>query len=100
MVFVRARGPARTLVRAAYRRCLRKGGRSVSTVPDRLEEGEELISSSGATTNSKLEAMLRKVRGLLAQADHENTSPAEAQVFRNKAEALMMRYRIDEAMLA
>lgn len=47
-----------------------------------------------------LDDMLRKVQALLRQADHPNTDATEAQVFRNKAEALMMRYRIDEAMVA
>lgn len=51
-----------------------------------------------ATTD--LDRMLTKVQGLLRQADHPNTGPTEAQTFRAKAEALMMRYRIDEAMLA
>lgn len=49
---------------------------------------------------SELEPMLRKVQGLLRQADHPNTGPTEAQTFRRKAEALMMKYRIEEAMLA
>lgn len=53
-----------------------------------------------ATTTDNLDAMLRKVTALLAQADHPNTGPAEADTFRAKAEALMYRYRIDEAMLA
>lgn len=43
--------------------------------------------------------MLRKVSALLAQADHPNTGPAEADTFRQKAEALMFKYRIDETML-
>lgn len=47
----------------------------------------------------KLDAMLRRVQALLRQADHPNTPPTEANVFRAKAEALMMAYRIDEAML-
>lgn len=71
-----------------------------TNLPDTLSEDEQLINSRGAVSDAKLEAMLRKVRGLLAQAEHENTGPAEAQVFRNKAEAMMHRYRIDESMLA
>lgn len=46
-----------------------------------------------------LQDTLRKVRGLITQADHPNTGPAEADAFRLKAEALMFKYRIDEAML-
>jgi len=46
------------------------------------------------------ESMLRKVRALLRQADHPNTSPVEADTFRAKAEALMFRYRIEEATMA
>lgn len=48
----------------------------------------------------KLADVLRKVNALLTQADHPNTSPTEAEVFRAKAEALMFKYRIDEAMLS
>lgn len=47
----------------------------------------------------KREKILRTVQALLAQADHPNTSPTEAETFRNKAEALMFKFRIDEAML-
>jgi len=49
---------------------------------------------------SELQNTLRKVRGLIGQADHPNTGPAEAEAFRAKAEALMFKYRIDEAMLS
>jgi hypothetical protein len=52
-----------------------------------------------STQAVKLEAMLRRVQALLRQADHANTPPTEANTFRAKAEALMMAYRIDEAML-
>lgn len=58
------------------------------------------ITDSAPTAEDNLEKMLRKVSALLAQADHPNTGPAEADTFRAKAEALMYRYRIDEAMLA
>lgn len=47
----------------------------------------------------KLESMLRKVQALLATADHPNTPPHEADTARNMAEALMLRYRIDEATM-
>lgn len=49
--------------------------------------------------NDKLESMLRKVQALLRQADDPGATPEEAETFREKAEALMYRYRIDEAML-
>lgn len=49
-------------------------------------------------SKEKLEAMLRKVAGLMAKADHPNTSATEANIFRGKAEALMYQYRITEAM--
>lgn len=52
------------------------------------------------TDTTKLDGLLRKVQGLLAQADHANTAPEEANTFRAKAEALMIKYRIDEATLA
>lgn len=51
-------------------------------------------------SEEKLESMLRKVQGLLATADHPNTPPHEADTARNMAEALMFKYRIDEATMA
>ena len=45
------------------------------------------------------EATLRRIRGLLDQAEH-TTYPDEAETFAAKAADLMARYRIDEAMLA
>lgn len=44
--------------------------------------------------------MIKKVQALLAQADHPNTDPIEAGIFRDKAEALMFKHRIDAAMAA
>lgn len=54
------------------------------------------------TTEGKfsLDDMLRKVQGMLARADHPNTPVAEAETARRMAEAMMLKYRIDEAMLA
>jgi hypothetical protein len=46
-----------------------------------------------------LDAMLAKVQGLLAVADDPATAPQAAENYRNKAEALMFKYRIEEAML-
>lgn len=48
---------------------------------------------------SSREATLRRVRGLLDQAER-TTYPDEAETFAAKAAELMARYRIDEAMLA
>lgn len=45
-------------------------------------------------------AMLGKVRKLLAQAEHPNTTPAEAEAFTARAAELIARYGIDRAMLA
>lgn len=61
---------------------------------------EETITNPAAPNEENLDKMLRKVAALLAQADHPNTTPTEADTFRAKAEALMFRYRIDEAMLS
>lgn len=49
------------------------------------------------STKFTLEDMLRKVQALLARADHSNTPVPEAESCRAKAEALMYRYRINEA---
>lgn len=51
-----------------------------------------------AFSDTKFEDTLRKVRGLIAKADHPNTGEHEAEAFRAKAEALMLKYRIDEAV--
>ena len=39
---------------------------------------------------------MRKLQGLIATADHPNTPPAEASTARAMAEALMIKYRIEE----
>lgn len=59
-----------------------------------------MTSARRKEQEGKLEDMLRKVRALLEQADHPNTTPVEADTFRSHAELLMFRYRIDESMLA
>lgn len=53
-----------------------------------------------STDANKLDDMLRKVQALLARADHPNTPVPEAESCRNKAEALMFKYRIEEASVA
>lgn len=58
------------------------------------------MSSTDSSTKFTLEDMLRKVQALLTRADHPNTPQAEADASRAKAEALMYRYRIDEAMFS
>lgn len=57
-----------------------------------------MVTEGQATTKYTLEDMLRKVQALLTRADHPNTPQPEADACRGKAEALMYRYRIDEAM--
>jgi hypothetical protein len=46
------------------------------------------------------DATLGRIRKLLAQAEHPNTSPTEAEAFTAKAAALIARYGIDRALLA
>lgn len=46
------------------------------------------------------EAILERVRKLLAKAEHPGTPPAEAEAFSEKAAALIARYAIDDALLA
>jgi hypothetical protein len=43
--------------------------------------------------------MLEKIRKLLGQAEHKDTSHTEAEAFTAKATALMQTYRLDRAML-
>lgn len=47
----------------------------------------------------KHEKILGQVRGLLATADHPNTPPEMAETYRAKAEAMMFKYRIEEATM-
>jgi hypothetical protein len=49
---------------------------------------------------ANIEDTIRKVQALMAQADHPNTSPTEADIFRVKAEELMTKYRIEEHHLS
>lgn len=49
------------------------------------------------STDSKI---MDRVRALLDQAEHPNTPIAEAEAFSEKAEALILKYSIDQAMLA
>lgn len=47
----------------------------------------------------ELSTVLKQVRSLVNLAEHENTPPAEAQLAREKADALMLKYAIDQAQL-
>lgn len=48
----------------------------------------------------ELNAVLKKVQNLLDLADRDTTPPAEAANARAKAEAMMLKYRIEESQLA
>lgn len=48
-------------------------------------------------TDEKMDSILAKVRKLLERADHPGTPQAEADSSRARAEALMLKYRLDEA---
>lgn len=52
------------------------------------------------TTTEAQAKRLEKIRLLLAKAEHESTSPAEAEAFALKAAELMQEHSIDAAMLA
>lgn len=52
------------------------------------------------TTNDISQKLMDRVRALLTQAEHPNTSAEEAEAFTAKAAALIARYGIDAAMLA
>lgn len=49
-------------------------------------------------TEPTLETILRRIQGLLANADDAALSPEAADSYRNKADALMFKYQIDTAM--
>lgn len=46
----------------------------------------------------ELNKALSMVRGLVSRAEHPETPPAEAQACRERADAMMLKYAIDEAM--
>lgn len=48
---------------------------------------------------SNLDNILSKVRGLVAKAEHPDTPDTEARACREKADAMMLQYAIDQAML-
>lgn len=52
------------------------------------------------TTDLPNNPIAEKIMKLLNQANHPNTTPAEAAVFAAKAEALMFKWQIDETMLS
>ena len=51
------------------------------------------------TNDYQFERMLDKVQKLLARAEHPNTPEAEADSCRTTAEAIMFKYKIEQAML-
>lgn len=51
-------------------------------------------------SQEKLDAMLRKVQALLAHAEDKGNSPEAQEAYRQKAEALMFTYRIEENQIA
>ena len=51
------------------------------------------------TEKEQLAKVLARVRKLIALAEHESTPDAEAQLAREQADALMLKFTIDEAMV-
>lgn len=51
-------------------------------------------------TQGKLDSILRKVQALLANAEDAGNTPEAQETYRQKAEALMFQYRIEENQLA
>lgn len=51
-------------------------------------------------SQAKLDSVLRKVQGLMANAEDPANSPEAQETYRLKAEALMFQYRVDENALA
>jgi Protein of unknown function (DUF2786) len=51
------------------------------------------------TTNERLKDIIRKVQALVRKADDPAATPQEAESFRMGAEALMLKYRIEESQL-
>lgn len=48
---------------------------------------------------TNLDAMMRKIAGLIANADNPATTPEAAKTYRAKAEELLLKYRLEEADL-
>lgn len=55
--------------------------------------------SEDTFSEETLEKKMQTIRGLISRADHPSTPPGEAQSCREKADALMFKYRIEEATL-
>jgi hypothetical protein len=55
------------------------------------------MTEQATQTEGNLDKVLDKVRKLIAKAEHESTSPTEAQTYREAADALMLKYSIDQA---
>jgi hypothetical protein len=49
-----------------------------------------------STPSTNLDSVLSKIRGLVAKAEHESTPPEEADACRRMADALMLKYTINE----
>lgn len=49
--------------------------------------------------DTRLDSILSKVRGLVALAENPSTPPAEAEAARERADAMMLKYAIDQATL-
>ena len=47
----------------------------------------------------EMDQALDKVRKLINKAEHPDTDPAEAKIYRAKADAMMLQYAIREASL-
>lgn len=50
-------------------------------------------------STQNLDKILERVKKMVALADHPNTPPHEADLARTQADALMLKYRIDETVL-
>lgn len=77
-------------------------GRCAATVvsDEAIENGETMTTTTTTTTESAAsEDTLRRIRALLAQAEHPNTGIFEAEAFTARATTLMAKYGVDRTML-
>lgn len=59
-----------------------------------------MTSTETTVSAAKLDGIIRKIKGLLAVADDPATAPEAAASYRDRAEALMFTYRVEETLLA
>jgi uncharacterized protein DUF2786 len=72
---------------------------AATVVSDEAIENGETMTTDTTAESAASQDTLRRIRALLAQAEHEATGAPEAEAFTAKATALMAKYGVDRTML-